>query len=356
MDLKTFRKRFQPLFEGFLRAKSRHNAAWAQDSFIERIIAYPERLAGAEGKRIRPYMAWLGYQSGGTTEQIGDEIVMKTLLSLELFHVFALVHDDIMDQGTSRHGVATTHLMVTDALRAEQRTGDLARVGEAHAILLGDLLFQWSQEAFYGTSGIDPAARERAASYFRTMIEEVIVGQMMDVDLTTRLQVADAFVERKIHLKTSGYTFVRPLQIGVALAGGSPELLKWCEQFGTAIGRAFQLQDDLLDLTVPSEGTGKTAFSDLHERQHTLFTQYILAHGTSEQRAELHALFGAMLTEEDRPRVTALFESSGAFAYGRAEIERSLNASRDLIHDAPMPVSVRESLTALLELLAQRHS
>lgn len=366
MNLTTFRERFQPVFAEFLRDKCLQNAALAQDPFIERIIHYPETLAGGEGKRIRPYMAWLMQQGlkeqkdEGTKERKGSgdgqDQVMKMLLSLELFHVFALVHDDIMDRGTSRHGVATTHLMVADALRAEQRTGDLSHVGDAHAILLGDLLFQWSQEAFYATPGIDPQARERAAPYFRKMIEEVIVGQMMDVDLTTRSLVSDDFVERKIHLKTSSYTFIRPLQIGAALAGASDDVFAWCEQFGTAVGRAFQLQDDLLDLTVPAHGTGKTAFSDLHERQHTLFTQYILTHGTDAQRAELQSLFGASLTEADRPRVTALFEQSGAFAYGRKEINHSLATATHLVKDAPLAEHVGVALNAFIATMATREA
>lgn len=353
MTLSDFRMRFQPLLEEFLREAGNRGAALAADPFLERMIRYAETLAAGEGKRVRPYMAWLMYRAAGSRED-QDGQVMKMLVSLELFHVFALVHDDVMDRGVTRHGMPTMHRMASELLVAEKRMGDAAHVGEAHAILIGDLLYQWSQSVFYSTPGVDAAARERAAAHFQTMVEEVIIGQMMDIDVTTRIDVSDAFVERKGHLKTSSYTFIRPLQIGAALAGASQDVMTWCEAFGTALGRAFQLQDDLMDLTRPAEGTGKTAFSDLQEGQRTVFTQYILSQGTDDQKNELRALLGAALTEADRPRVTALFESSGAFAYGRAEIERSFAEAGRLLGESSMDSVSRADFGTFVQKLKGR--
>jgi geranylgeranyl diphosphate synthase type I len=351
MELSAFRARFQPILESYLRDAVARDAALAQDSFLERLIRYAEPLAASDGKRVRPYMAWLMYRASGGDDR---EEVMRMLVSLELFHVFALVHDDVMDRGLTRHGMPTMHRMAAEALQADKRLGDAARVGDAHAILIGDLIFQWSQAVFYGTAGIDAVMRERAAAFFHSMIEEVIVGQMMDIDLTTRITPTDAFVERRTYLKTSTYTFVRPLQIGAALGGASADVIAWCEPFGTALGRAFQIQDDLIDLVHPSIETGKTSFSDLQEGQQTVFTQYILSHGTEEQKTELRALMGSPLTESDRPRVTALFESSGAFAYGRAEISASYQEADRLLASAQMSDAWRGFFQTFVEKLKNR--
>lgn len=351
MELSAFRKRFQPLFEAFLFRKTASSAAWTADPVLERIIRYPEQLAGGEGKRIRPFMAWWAYRAAGGEDR---DDVLRLCVALELFHVFALVHDDIMDHGTTRHGVPTVHLATESLLTQERRLGDLKWAGESQAMLLGDLLFQWSQEAFYATPGIDPVVRERAAIYFRQMIEEVIVGQMIDMDLTTRTSTHTDLINRKMHLKTASYTFIRPLHIGAALADAPEDTFDWCERMGESIGRAFQIQDDLLDLTIHSEGTGKTAFSDLQARQHTLFTQYIFEHGSPAAQQELQSLFGVPLNEADRVNVQALFDASGALAYGRREIEEAFTRAMELLETAPFPNEACDDLRIFITGLKQR--
>jgi geranylgeranyl diphosphate synthase type I len=363
MNIAEFRTQFQPVFEAFLREKCMAAMANAEDAFVEGMIRYAEGLAAGDGKRIRPYVAYLMYRAqGGKMDQ---EAVMKMLSSLELFHVFALIHDDVIDRGTMRHGIQTIHLAVAELLRRDARLGDIARTGEAQAILLGDLMCQWSQDAFFATLGIESAARERAAPFFRSMIEEVIVGQMIDVDLTTRAQATTELIKRKMYLKTSSYTFIRPMQIGAALGGalhqavqgGADEnVIAWCEKFGAAVGGAFQTQDDLLDLTIPTKGTGKTVFSDLHERQHTFFTQHIAEKGTDAQKTELSALLGTDLSEADRPKITQLFDASGALEAGRAEIARLYAEASSLADSAPVGDEWRAELKDGVARLRDRSS
>jgi geranylgeranyl diphosphate synthase type I len=352
MTLSVFRQQFQSLFATYVREKSQANARLADDAFIGDLIRYTERLVG-EGKRIRPYLTWTMYEACSGTS---TDAIIRLTMALELFHVFALVHDDVMDRGTSRHGVPTVHVAARDRLQEDRRAGDIVHAADGHAILIGDLLAQWSQDVFFSTPGIDEEARQRAAPYFSQMIEEVIVGQMIDLDLTTRSDVTRGLIERKMALKTSGYTFIRPMQIGAALAGAPLSTIEWCVAFGTALGRAFQIQDDLLDLMTPSTETGKTAFSDLQERQHTLFTQYIREQGSDEQRGELDALFGAKLTEEDRPRVTALLERSGALTNGRTEIASSLQEALDLLDRAPINGAAQASLRSFVDEMRSRQA
>ena len=99
MNLTTFRERFDPHLRRFLLAKSQQFAEYSLDPTLAALLEEPSRLLNAGGKRLRPLMAWAGFRLAGGTD---DEAVMKAVVALELFHAFALVHDDIMDRGTER--------------------------------------------------------------------------------------------------------------------------------------------------------------------------------------------------------------------------------------------------------------
>lgn len=362
-SLSDFRKQFQPVLEGFLREKREEMDALVADPFLRDILHYPETLL-AEGKRIRPYVAWLLYLgtthpptpfrlrwAGHAPRTTDDSEILRILTSLELFHAFALVHDDIMDRADTRRSVATVHRFVAERLAKDGRPQDADHAGKSQAILVGDLLMNWSQ-ACVGAGSPDVT---NARNVFRKMIDEVIIGQMIDVDTATREEVSDELIRVKLQLKTASYTFVRPMQMGAALAGSSdPKLYQWCERFGTPLGIAFQVQDDLLDLTQPSSVTGKPVFGDLGERQHTVFTQHILKHGSDDQKRELASLFGADLSEQDRPRVTALFEGSGALAAGIAEMNRRFDEARTCLDDAPVSDEATAAFRELVEGLRGR--
>lgn len=326
MDLTTFRERFEPHLRRFLLQKSQQFAAYTQDPTLIQILAEPLRLLDAGGKRLRPLLAWLGYRLAGGKD---EEAALRAVIALELFHAFALVHDDIMDRGTERHGVPTVHRSI--AQRLVGREGDLAHVGVSQAIIVGDLLFSWAVEALT-TAPLPRESIQAALGVFFSMSDEVMVGQMLDIDGTTRERSSMEEVHQKMLLKTAGYTFIRPLQLGMALAGGSDELARFAEEFGSSLGVAFQTQDDILDLFGSLEQTGKTPLSDIRDRQQTLLTQWVLDKGSEQDRSALARARGAMeLTDEQIGQVRSALVRSGALAQalescrvGRARAERAL--------------------------------
>lgn len=341
--LRAFRKTFQPLLERFLRGKEAQGRRVTHDPAVRGYAAYAAKLVVHGGKRIRPYLADILYRAAG-----GREVrrARETWVGLELFHAFALIHDDIMDEGEHRHGLRTMHVEASARLKNARRLGDLSRAGESQGILAGDLLFNWAQELM--------SKDERTRKIFMHMVDEVIYGQMIDVDLSTRRAASSRAIMEKMRLKTAGYTFVRPMQIGVALAGKRAGLDRFCERFGMPLGLAFQIQDDLLDLTASSAETGKTVFSDLTKRQHTLVTRYVEERGTRGQRAELSRLMGRRLSEKDRPRITALFTASGAFSYCGRLVRRHLETAECVLAKERLPKKEKTELHDLIVSLRNR--
>ena len=353
LNLQEFRQKFQPHLEEFIAGKMQEYEAYSQAPNLRELWDYPRCLALAGGKRMRPFVAYLMYRALGGKR---DEQVLPLLASLELFHLFCLVHDDLIDNGTQRHGLPTVQRTVAESLIAKGCPQNATSIGEAKALLLGDMLFAWAQEAWHKNRFSPRSAQDSAWRYFRCMIDEVVIGEMLDVDMLARKHTTFAEIQRKMYLKTASYTFIRPLQIGAALAGQEKRTEAWCQDFGLALGVAFQIQDDLLDLTGTPETTQKTLFSDLREGQHTYFTQYILERGTQAQRLALKALLRSNLTPADRPRVLTLFEHSGALQAGRADIARHLQEAHDLIGNSPIPKAQRGAFFNLMALIENRRA
>ncbi len=353
LDLGAFQQHFQAPLEQFIAEKTQSFALSGAAPSLELLCDYPRRMASARGKRVRPYAAYLMYRALGGHD---DPKVMRLLVSLELFHLFCLIHDDIIDNGTERHGLPTVQRAVAAHLGKQDFSCDAERIGQAQALLLGDMLFGWAQEAFHANRDFEGAAHNCARRYFSRMVDEVVLGEMLDVDMMARETVTFADIEQKMLLKTASYTFIRPLQIGAALAGRGVEAEKFCHEFGLAVGLAFQIQDDLLDLTGTPQTTRKTLFADLREGQHTYFTQYVFECGTPAQCEQLRDLLGADLTPADRCRVLSVFEASGALARGRADIERHLKRAQMLLEQSPVPARHRGAFEELLMLMQRRPS
>lgn len=328
MQIQSFKVRFDRSLKRFLDRKIKASRAYTDDAAILEIVAYARKLLLSGGKRVRPYLAFISYKAAGGTR---DADAIETFVALEIFHMFALIHDDIMDRGWLRHGVATTH----------------RRFGEAQAILLGDLLFAWSAERMSGTA---------CEAIFHRMAEEVIVGQMIDIDVMSRSRVSDRLLMEKMRLKTANYTFVRPMQMGVALSRvtrhASRGLMRFCERFGEPIGIGFQIQDDLFDLTLTAKRLGKTPFSDLRDGQHTLFTQHV--ERNTYQKAKLKNIWKKKLTEEDRARIARLFTESGAFAHGMREMERCFDKAERALRSSGLSDRKAEPFRALVEYIRTR--
>jgi geranylgeranyl diphosphate synthase type I len=354
LPLDSFRDRLQPHLEEFIARKTKSYARYSDDPLLRSIWDYPRRLVTANGKRIRPYVAYLMYRSLAESDDQDEEGALRLLVALELFHLFCLVHDDVIDKGAERHSLPTVHRYVATALEQENRTSNDRRtnhehIGNAQAILLGDMLFAWSQEAFHSNLDFSCGRLHEASGYFSQMMDEVVIGEMLDVDMTTRRETSRDAIFQKMLLKTATYTFIRPMQIGAALAGRGQQCEAFCYDLGLALGLAFQIRDDLIDIVGTPKTTQKSVFSDLREHQHTYFTQYIFDHGTAPQKSRLRKLLGRDIEPHDRDEVLELFGASGALDYGTSSIRRHLSNACRLVASAPVRIRDRQPFYQLIE-------
>jgi len=210
MDIKLFKEQFDQILANYVEKKITQATQLLGDKRLNSFVEYIHSFIFAGGKRIRPYCVramYIGF--GGKQEQEMLEFAMV----FELFHTFALIHDDIIDQADKRHNGATMHMFIADKIGHEN-----FHIAEGQAMLIGDLLLAWVYELRNSHPRFSQQLLEEAKQNVHSMIEEVILGQMIDVDMMTGGEVTPELLEKKNTYKTASYTFVRPLLTGAILA------------------------------------------------------------------------------------------------------------------------------------------
>ncbi len=229
-------------------------------------------LAG--GKRIRPMLILETYRFLGGDREREDAIVVPFMAAMEMVHSYSLVHDDLpaMDNDMYRRGKLTTH----------------AAYGHAVGILAGDGLLNLAFETALHAEAL-PSEQDKVLKALRVLAEKsgsygMVGGQTVDV-----IGTGKNFTEEEIlfiyKLKT-GALLEASMMIGAILAGASEETVSAMEDIAADVGLAFQIQDDILDVTSTVEQLGKAVFSDEKNKK----TTYVSLFGIEESQKTVEEL------------------------------------------------------------------
>lgn len=272
------------------------------------------------GKRLRPAFCVWGAAAAGA--EVSPPLVTLAA-SLDLLHVSALVHDDVMDGSDTRRGLPSAHRWFETLHRDRAWLGEAETFGVAGSILLGDLLVVWSTQ-MADESGLDPAALAAASPLLHAMRWEVAAGQFLDI--TAQVQPFGdpvsmlSATERVVEYKSARYSVRRPVMIGAAagavLAGrdaaGTARLLDALGTFGSLVGRAFQYRDDVLGVFGDTDVTGKPAGDDLREGKRTVLIAETLARVDTTAAHRLQGLLGRPLADAEVAAARDIIRDSGA--------------------------------------------
>jgi geranylgeranyl diphosphate synthase type I len=309
------------------------------------------RLLLAGGKRLRPvFCHWAFVGVGGDPE---DPRLVDAGAALELLHIFALIHDDVMDASGLRHGAETVHAQFTRMHLQAQWRGEARRFGEGVAILVGDLAFVYSDMLLRG-------APPEAWQVFDQLRLEVNVGQYLDLMGTARSDATPALARRICRYKSAKYTIERPLHLGVALCAPDrlPQLAPAFSDYGLPLGEAFQLRDDILGTFGDPEVTGKAVGDDLREGKPTLLYALSRQRAAGEAAELLSRRFGRPdLTGDEVAAIQSIFEATGARSDVEARIEQLVDESLVVASSERFPVNedARQALVGLARFVAGRN-
>jgi geranylgeranyl diphosphate synthase type I len=311
-------------------------------------------LAGfvAGGKYVRSAFALAGWSCVAEP----TPAAVRAAASLELLHCFALLQDDVMDASPVRRGRPAAHVVFAEWHRREGLSGSAARFGESAAVLAGDLCLVWAEQMLR-ESGVDQQALARALPRYDRMRSDLAVGQFRDLVNDARRRPALNDVRAVARAKSGDYTVRAPLQLGAELAGASPALLGALGDYGSAVGEAFQLRDDLLGLFGTTELTGKPVGEDLLARKAT--TVLVLARdraGVNARRALAALDILDRLSPSDVDTYLDVIEDTGAREVAERLIDQRLTEGVAALAHAHLPAGARARLTDLAHLCGNRNS
>jgi geranylgeranyl diphosphate synthase type I len=312
----------------------------------ERLYRASRLLLEAGGKRLRPATVLLVAEALTDTEPLGADYrsfpdlhggqvdVMSAAVSVEVIHSFTLIHDDIMDDDDMRRGVPSVHRQYDDAT----------------AILAGDTLYSKAFEILLDTD----AAPERALDASKELAAtctNICEGQAMDVDFEGRVDVVPEEYLEMIELKTA-VLYAAATAIPALLLGADEETVSALRRYGVCVGQAFQIQDDVLDLTVPSEKLGKQRGSDLVEGKRTIITLH-----AAEQGVDVHGLLDAEdpenVTEAAVEEAVGTLREAGSIEYARGMAEELTAEGKSHLEALP-DNEASERLAQLADFLIER--
>lgn len=232
---KEFVQVFEPYYQAIISSlpKRFHDIPYLREA--SQTLFQPLTPLALGGKRVRPYFIALG------ADKI-DKSILDAGVAFELLHVFALIHDDIIDGAESRRGVPTAHIAFEK---------HIPNRGSAGAILLGDYLLAYANE-------IMQEDHKQLMPLFTKLQCQLCLGQFYEVSHWGNAGSKE--VAEQISLfKSVQYTFQYPLQAGLILAAGNPHCL---DDYAYSTGLAFQMKDDWLDIN-DDTATGKDKNLDI---------------------------------------------------------------------------------------------
>ena len=233
------------------------------------VVETSRHLVQAGGKRLRPLLTLI-------TSHYGDPRkrgILEAAVVCELTHLATLYHDDVMDEAPLRRGVASAN----------------NRWGNTVAILTGDYLFAKASDLL---ADLGPEAVRLQARTF----ERLVIGQITETQGPQKGEDPLAHYLQVVADKT-GSLIATSARFGAMTAGASSEVIETVTKFGEKIGVAFQLADDVIDITSDSKESGKTPGTDLHEGVPTLVTLNVMK-STDKADRELQKLLAKPITDK----------------------------------------------------------
>lgn len=343
MDLTSFKTTFDGILQTYVDKKIHQAISDIADKKISKCIEYISPFIFSGGKRIRPYGLRLTYMwFGGENEKS----ILHFGIIFELMHTMALIHDDVIDQSEKRHNALTVHSYIRKLLTKNTNT---QRIAEWQAILLGDLLLSRVYELRFKNHDFDEARLFEARKNVHSMIEEVILWQMIDVDMMSSGPASLSLIDKKNMYKTASYTFIRPMLTWAILAGASEEQQQLIKELGKYLWLAFQMRDDYFDITFGDKT--KSAFSDIQEWQQTYFTNYVFENGTPAQQKLLKSSMGKKLGDDEITVLQEMFEASGAIAFGKKWIMEYSQKAREVLELTSLNHGAKEGVLAIIKKL-----
>lgn len=282
------------------------------------------------GKRIRPYLVLMSTNTFGRDPKLS----LNAALSVECFHNFTLMHDDIMDSASLRRGNETVHL----------------KWDVNQSILSGDALLIYSYKLL---EDYNPIIFKKLNTVLNTTALQVCEGQQFDIDFEKNPNVTFDDYINMIKLKTAVLVGAS-LQMGAIIAEANENDLVKIYDFGVNLGIAFQLQDDYLDTFGEQSLVGKSIGGDIIENKKTALFHLCLENANNEQSNTLKSLYVTKSSNDKVLKVTQIFKDTKADINNLKLVEKFTSLALNSLDDLSLPKEKKEELIDFSNSLLNR--
>ncbi len=270
-------------------------------------------IVSARGKQLRPLLLLLAGRA--YDYEANFEALITAAAGVELLHTASLIHDDTVDRAALRRGKPTLNSVLSSGA----------------VILIGDYLFAQSAMLAAATGNV------RVVGVFASTLGDICDGQLMEMFDAQRLDQTQEEYERRIYGKTASL-FAGAAEMGAILGGAPEHHIAELRRFGSDLGMAFQIIDDVLDLTGGTEDLGKPAGHDLRQGTVTLPTIYYLAYvgPGSPEWGRIEAIVSGRLTDNGAVDATIRdIRASGVIERALAVAESFTSRAKARVHIVP---------------------
>lgn len=284
-----------------------------------------EYIINSGGKRLRPILVLLSAGLFGKIEEHHHQLAAV----VELIHTSTLLHDDVVDESSKRRGKSTAN----------------ALFGNAASVLVGDFVYSRTFQMMVAVKNM------RVMEILSDATNVIAEGEVLQLLNVHNADITDEDYLKVIHYKTAKL-FEAATQLGAVISNASPEDETALSLYGMHLGTAFQLVDDILDLSGNSEKIGKNLGDDLAEGKPTLPLLYAMRNTDAEQSQMIrNAIEQGGL--EQLPQVIAAVTSSGALAHVKALAEAEAEKCSQAIEHLP-DSAFKQAMLALAEFAVKR--
>lgn len=280
-----------------------------------------------KGKLIRSSLFVISYL--GYSKKPAQNLYLSSL-SFEMLHNFMLIHDDIIDKSDLRRGQPSMHKWLDNHIKDWPK---LKFNGSDLAIVAGDVVYCMALNIFLTIKEKD-ANKLKALNKFIEAAMFTGGGEFVEMIYSAKniAEIKKDDINKIYDLKTGNYTFCSPLSIGAIMAGAPDSEIKLFQTYGIALGRAFQIRDDILDMFADEKITGKPSLTDIKESKKTFLLWHAYNNASDKQKKEINNILNndnANLS--DLLKIREIITQTGSLEFAKKEINILLKKSLSVV-------------------------
>jgi geranylgeranyl diphosphate synthase type I len=326
------------------------NRSGTIDPVVEEFLFRYRRLLRG-GKKIRGGLTVLGHEIFGGDKGVD---IVKVGCFIEMTHASLLIHDDIHDRDELRRGLPTLHKQFEAYFAERGFRGDDRHYGIAMGDTIG-LLGSFLRFPLLLQTDFPPERLLKAIGSMSYFLVNTDYGQAMDITYEHLNEVSEEEVMRVHRYKTADYTVTMPLTTGAILAGASESAFGAIRNYGTPVGIAFQIRDDIIGMYGEEKVIGKPVGSDIREGKNTLLFTEARKRADREQRAVLEKWYGNKdLTSAGVEAVREVVRATGSLAYSEKLGWKYVEEGKKFIGEISADPRHQEMLAVIADFMMAR--